>query len=147
MKGLTVKQPWAWAIVNGGKTVENRKQVWSYRGPLAIHAGRTWSDRGAVSDLVHHAWAQHGLNGGVQAGLLQRHWFPHSSVIGVVDLVDCHVADGCCGPWGESGEGRITHLVLENPRPVAPIPCSGALGLWSVPEYVMQCLSIAGVLS
>lgn len=39
MKALTVQQPWAWAIVHGGKDIENRTQAWSYRGPLAIHAG------------------------------------------------------------------------------------------------------------
>lgn len=28
MKALTVQQPWAWAIIHGGKTVENRTQLW-----------------------------------------------------------------------------------------------------------------------
>ena len=35
MKALTVQQPWAWAIIHAGKTVENRTQRWwSYRGPI-----------------------------------------------------------------------------------------------------------------
>lgn len=37
MKALTVQQPWATAIFRG-KDIENRTQLWTYRGPLAIHA-------------------------------------------------------------------------------------------------------------
>ncbi len=38
MKALTVRQPWAWALMEGGKDIENRKWATTYRGPLAIHA-------------------------------------------------------------------------------------------------------------
>jgi hypothetical protein len=37
---VTIRQPWAWAIVYGGKDVENRRWRTSYRGPLLIHAGQ-----------------------------------------------------------------------------------------------------------
>jgi hypothetical protein len=38
---LTVRQPWAWAIIHGGKTVENRVRniAGDYRGPVLIHVG------------------------------------------------------------------------------------------------------------
>ena len=41
MRMLTVRQPWAWAIMHGGKNVENRVRnlAGGYRGPVAIHAG------------------------------------------------------------------------------------------------------------
>ena len=38
MKALSVCQPWAWAIVCGLKTVENRWRPTRHRGPLVIHA-------------------------------------------------------------------------------------------------------------
>ena len=45
MKALTVKQPWAWAIIHGGKDVENRSWMPNL-GPrgmrIAIHAGKGW---------------------------------------------------------------------------------------------------------
>ena len=41
MKAITICQPWAHAIVHGGKRVENRCWSTSYRGPLLIHAGRS----------------------------------------------------------------------------------------------------------
>ena len=46
VRALTVQQPWAWAIVSAGKTTENRTQMWSFRGPLLVHAGARWSERG-----------------------------------------------------------------------------------------------------
>lgn len=41
---LTVKQPWAWLIINGEKLVENRTWQVRYRGPLLIHVSKSRSD-------------------------------------------------------------------------------------------------------
>ena len=40
LRVLTVRQPYAWAIIHGGKDIENRTRniAGSYRGPVAIHA-------------------------------------------------------------------------------------------------------------
>lgn len=140
MKALTVQQPWAHAIFLG-KNIENRTQVWSYRGRLAIHAGKRDSARGWESPLIRALGIHEGgvVDGGLEYGAL----------IGVVDLVDCHPAAGCCEPWGESEyhehSGRlrrnITHLVLENPRLLPePIPCRGALGLWTPPPGIASVI-------
>ena len=42
MRILTVRQPWAWAIIHGGKDVENRVRniAGDYHGPIAIHAAK-----------------------------------------------------------------------------------------------------------
>jgi hypothetical protein len=168
VKALTVQQPWAWAIIHGGKDVENRTQAWSYRGPLAIHAGARWSDRGGRSGLVWDALAERfgWPTGPVNARDDRRPGFdairPLGAVIGVVDLVDVHVAEpefearpglyaaACCeSPWAEQsyaehgGKTRrdIVHLELANPRPLPePIPCRGALGLWTPPAEVADQL-------
>jgi hypothetical protein len=142
MRILTVRQPWAWAIIHGGKDVENRVRniAGDYRGPVAIHAGVTWD------------WE-------TQLGVIEM---PHptsmalvrGAIIGVVDLVDVHLADDClaqlgvyqghesepdmecCSDWAEySRERDVHHLVLANPRPLAdPIPYRGALGLRRLDE-------------
>src|SRR5438045_8559495 len=39
MKALSIRQPWAWLIVNGHKPVENRSWSTKYTGKLLIHAG------------------------------------------------------------------------------------------------------------
>lgn len=151
MKALTVQQPWAWAIIHGGKLVENRTADWSYRGPLAIHAGKRWSERGAADGRVIGAWLD--ANPSSRARELTSHLLREGGVIlGVVDLVDLHPDTGdtgCCRPWGESsyteagGRTRrlVTHLVFENPRALdEPIPCKGALGLWTPPADVVAQL-------
>jgi len=38
MKALSIRQPWAWLIVNGYKDIENRSWNTKYRGPVLIHA-------------------------------------------------------------------------------------------------------------
>jgi hypothetical protein len=40
MKALSIRQPWAWAVTEGHKTIENRRWATAYRGPLLIHAGK-----------------------------------------------------------------------------------------------------------
>jgi hypothetical protein len=157
MKVLTVQQPWAWAIIHGGKTVENRTQAWKYRGPLAIHAGSRLSERGlrAVPNLL---------------GLQERDSYQPGdlvtgAIIGVTRLVDVHPAEvlehphdddvavaTCCeSPWAEvtyqeaSGRTRyqVVHLVLEDATPITPIPCPGRLGLWTPPPHVLDQLAEA----
>jgi hypothetical protein len=160
VKAITVQQPWAWAIVYGYKPVENRTQMVKYRGPLAIHAGARWSQRGAEFEPLQRAYAEWlGFThwDGPYGGHLilpidpaederDRELFPFGAVIGVVDLVDCHPEAGCCAPWGEhvsdpatahrlAHHGRIAHLVhlvLEDPRPLGePVPMQGHQGLWN----------------
>jgi len=153
MRALTVQQPWAWAIIHGGKSVENRTQAWGYRGPLAIHAGARVSDRGMESPLVLKAAAQVDPDRPVVYRFLDKVWRHESlelgAIIGVVELVDVHQAeDGCCGsPWAETsyaehgGRTRreLVHLVLEDPVALAEgVPCRGSLGLWTVPADVLE---------
>jgi hypothetical protein len=88
VKALTVQQPWAWAIIHGGKDVENRTQLWKYRGLLVIHAGARWSTRGAESPLVVRAAA-----GKVSTfhsfgdPFVAERDFEMGAIIGFVDLV------------------------------------------------------------
>ena len=38
MKALSIKQPWAWAIINCKKNIENRSWKTNFRGKFLIHA-------------------------------------------------------------------------------------------------------------
>jgi len=40
MKALSLRQPWAWAILHAGKRVENRTWKCGFRGPFLIHAAK-----------------------------------------------------------------------------------------------------------
>ena len=40
MKALSIRQPWAWLIVNGYKDIENRTWSTDFRGRVYVHAGK-----------------------------------------------------------------------------------------------------------
>jgi hypothetical protein len=138
VKSLTVVQPWTWAIMRG-KPIENRTWTTSYRGTIALHAGKSWDPAGQGSPLVRSAW----LAAGNAAGITKRH--PDivlGAVVAVADLVDIcsasmrqFIPSSCnCGPWAAAGQH---HWKLADVRPLAePVECRGALGLWTLPDEV-----------
>lgn len=143
MKAITVRQPWAWAIAYAGKDIENRSAGSSYRGPLAIHAGLTFSPRGASDPRILRSADR------LNAPEVDRRALPMGDIIALAELVDVHPDAECCRPWGESfyreagGRTRtaVHHLVLEDIRPLTvPVPCRGALGLWPVPADIIADL-------
>lgn len=157
MKGITIRQPWAWAVVLGSKNVENRQAGFPkrYRGPVAIHSALGWSDRGQRDTRIR-ALASTRFDGsyphlrwdGARPG--EDGPFVRGHIIGVAELVDVHPASGCCEPWGEDSYsmngGRVVtnvaHLLLENARQLDdPIPYRGALGLWNVPDEIATALT------
>jgi hypothetical protein len=154
MKAITVRQPWAWAIATGAKTVENRARGTTYRGPLAIHTALRWSDRGSDCALIQNA---HGYRMFSTPGLRivpmpHPELFPTGAVIAVAQLVDAHPDTGCCRPWGESsyteagGRTRtvIHHLVLDDIHALtAPVRARGALGLWTPDRDLLDALGAA----
>jgi hypothetical protein len=52
IKALTVRQPWAWATIYGGKDVENRRWRTTYRGPAADSCRQERRPRPASSARV-----------------------------------------------------------------------------------------------
>jgi hypothetical protein len=61
VKALTLHQPWASAIAEGIKTIETRSWSTSYRGPLAIHAGKSTDWEGVAID----GWSLHAIDADV----------------------------------------------------------------------------------
>jgi len=43
MKALSIRQPWAWLIIHGGKDIENRTWLTKYRGRILVHASQGMS--------------------------------------------------------------------------------------------------------
>jgi hypothetical protein len=89
MKALTLHQPWATAIAEGIKTIETRSWSTSYRGPLAIHAGRSLEgiemlDAGRLCREDDAALVAQLVEIGV------RQWgdLPLGAIVAVVNLVD-----------------------------------------------------------
>jgi hypothetical protein len=144
MRILTVQQPWAWAIFHG-KGVENRTKnlAGSWRGTVAIHAGKRLSERGC--ELIPDLLDPPHIVPYIRAELV------YGAILGTAELVDVHPdADECCtSEWAESsyvehgGRERhhIWHHVLENAVLLDdPIPAVGGLGLRTIkdPEVLDQ---------
>lgn len=122
---LTVRQPWAWAIIHGGKDVENRsRSLGPYCGPVLIHAGLAEFEKPNQASRLHAEL--HGSSTDTQ--------IVFGAIIGVVDLVGVHHAEDCHTPRSEPcslwAMEEHYHLELKNPRPLKPIPTRGKLGLW-----------------
>ncbi|MEO9239665.1 MAG: hypothetical protein ABI418_16410 [Jatrophihabitantaceae bacterium] len=152
MRAITVQQPWTWAIIHGGKTIENRTQLGTWlparESRIAIQAGTRWPKRAAESPLVKAAWwSEHNsCDDGepIPAQPLPRWLLDEDEdfgvIIGTVLVEDVHLADSCCHPWGESEPGKV-HLVLAGPRACDPIPFRGNLGLLTLPDNIAEQLA------
>lgn len=126
MKALSVRQPWAWMIIHGGKDIENRDWGTSFRGRILVHASK-----GMTRDEWGEAW---GFAQGSGAGTkavdvgVTRHNIERGGIIGSVEIVDC--VEESDSRWFVGRYG----FVLRNPQPFPFLPYRGQLGFFDVPE-------------
>lgn len=114
MKALSIRQPWAWLIVHGGKDIENRKWRTKVRGRIYIHAAKGMTRKEYDMALIY--FSSLGPSAIVIPPFreLERGGF-----VGSVEIVDClsfHTSPWFFGRWG---------YVLRNPRPMKFIPALG----------------------
>jgi len=124
-KALSVRQPWAWAILFAGKDIENRS--WqavnhglNVRGEIALHAAK------GMTRYEYESAAEFMASIGVECPPAIDLW--RGAVIGSVEVVD--VVNDHTSPWFFGPRG----LVLRNPKSGAPTPVSGALGYFNWQE-------------
>jgi hypothetical protein len=116
VKALSLKQPWLSWIIQGRKTIETRTWRTNYRGPVLLCSSLTqgWG-----------AWALHSSD--------VDDMEPRGFALAVVDLMDCR-------PMAEADEkaamiqwdDRRFAWMLDNVRPILPVPVKGSLGLFEV---------------
>lgn len=118
---LSVRQPWAWGIILGGKDIENRS--WrrqnpglNFRGRVAIHAAR-----GMTRDEYEEAQAFMAMWG---VTCPPAHELARGGIIGSVEVIDVVAQSESVWFTGPCG------LVLRDPRPCAFIACAGQLGFF-----------------
>ena len=146
VKALSIKQPWAWLIVNGYKDVENR--TWalprSFELPqrIYVHAGQTW-DRDAYPAVSRAIEATGDTEvfalgwDGMRMALRRGKFF--GAIVGEVTITD--LLSPCApngledeqadSPWYEGDYGFVlsNHVAYDE-----PIPCKGRLGFWTPRE-------------
>ena len=123
MRALSVRQPWAWLIVNGYKDIENRSWPTKFRGRVYVHAGM----RVVPEDFpAQRAYIR-------ESGIMIPENLPLGSIVGEITITDC--SDFLDSPWfcGPYGFVLAEPLVFHN-----PIPYRGRLGFFRVDDSLAK---------
>lgn len=137
MKALTICQPYPRLILSGEKHVENRTWSTNYRGPLAIHAGksRLWL---TDDDEAEAAAAGDALVFG--------------AVVAIGNVADCvHVSAICGGKLDERFpqlrdrahcSGPFCWVLTDVRRLATPLPWRGSQGLFEIPDDALGAINL-----
>ncbi len=150
MMALTLRQPWAHAVVHLGKSLENRRWNTHFRGTFLIHAAKGMT-LGEYEDAVD--FCDGALGRTKQGTSLTRTGelpgpkaLPFGGIVGRARLV------GVLPPCASIGAPLCPHpwhmheqygFLLSNIEPLPFVPCKGALGFWPVPADVMAQIGVA----
>jgi hypothetical protein len=121
MKTLSIRQPWAWAILHAGKCLENRSRTASYRGPLLLHAARRPAPQYATAAALIFE------NSG--------HWpppfreLPAGCIVGAACLCDVRRPQDFDESWQQAG---LFGWVLDDVVPLPSRPMRGQQSLFEV---------------
>lgn len=152
MKAITLTQPWATLVAIGAKRIETRSWSTSYRGPLAIHAGKGLVPVGGKAGLWHQIMENPFYTTLVQAEVNFDHLLAvRGHIVATCELRDVRpigreqngdatiLADdmrsftpilGNERAFGDYAPGRYAWLLADVTPLAEPIPARGALGLW-----------------
>jgi len=123
---LSVRQPWAWLIVNGFKDVENRGWHTDFRGKVLIHAGKKYGREEKEEAAMVRA----------EFGIAIPETLELGGIVGGVEIVDCVTESE--SPWfvpggWEDGRRVVNHgFVLRNAAVLPFRPVRGMLGFFNV---------------
>lgn len=142
MKALSIRQPWAWAIVHAGKRIENRDwRGCSYRGPILLHASKWWRDEDVIDDFRSF---RREIPQSVKSLTLSELRAQTGGIVGRARIdgvirTDADFAAYAADMHGGVQKNRVWWrggfaLVLTDVTPLPFIPCRGALGLFDVPD-------------
>ncbi len=119
MKALSIRQPWAWAIIYGGKDIENRVWGSTFRGRFLVHASKGFDHEGY--QFLKENQGRLGIK-----SLPEINQFPRGGIIGSVEMFGCvtfHISPWFFGPYG---------FRLCDPESMEFRPCKGRLGFFEV---------------
>lgn len=129
LRALTVRQPWAWALIQGYKDIENRSWQTKKRGWILLHAGTAKPASEALATVAELAGRSMPLSN------------PSGAIIGAIKISRIHPYETChgeCSPWAEQDSW---HWEMRAPvRLATPVPARGALNLWRPAEKTMAAV-------
>lgn len=132
MKALSIRQPWAWLIVNGYKDIENRSWNTKYRGQVLIHASSakpSIEDRNAVIDILLKNRLYDVDLPSCNVFDVPENWPGHpgierGGIVGYATITDC--VDSSPSPWFFGPVG----FQLTGAKPLPFVPMKGRLSFF-----------------
>ena len=125
---LSIRQPWAWLIVNGHKDIENRDWPTNFRGRLLVHAGLTMTR--TYYDQVVQELDGMGL---LPADLPAYYELQRGGFVGWTRVVGCVQESN--SKWKQEGSWGF---VLRDSHPIPFHPWKGKLQFFNVPNDVFS---------
>ena len=121
-RAITIRQPWAWAILSAGKDIENRSRKMAPPGWYLLHAakGMTLDEYEAATAFISRITdrpiprASELLRGGIIGAFQITGWTPDSQ-----------------SPWFVGQWGAEIGVALPLPGGKLFVPCAGALGVFT----------------
>jgi hypothetical protein len=145
VKALSLRQPWLWAVLELGKTIENRRWNTHYRGPILLHAAKgctvdecsgalAWMQEARLVEPLDPRWP--GLRGVERGG-----------ICGYAEIADVVPPDVPPLFLQVTKDELRWHMpkqygfVLRNVRRLPFVPYAGSLGLFEVsPDAVAKAM-------
>jgi activating signal cointegrator 1 len=146
MKALSFTQPWAMLVIwmatedVAEKEYETRSWRWTPKpGEILIHAAKgfpRWArDLCYENPYFRHALARHGHLGPQK--------LPLGAIVGKATITVCHATENIRDritekerQFGDYSTGRLAIRFNHQKALSTPVPCTGALGIWTVPPEV-----------
>ena len=119
MKAISIRQPWAWLVVNGHKDVENRTWRTKHRGKTLIHASGHKATKADYEEFEATCKSNKIKN---YPAIDQ---FKKSGIVGSVAIVDC--VENSKSPWFSGPYG----FALKNARILPFKAMRGKLNIWN----------------
>ena len=134
MRVLTVRQPFALALVRGAKPWENR----SWAHDLSASDGWIWIHAGAATHAMHRAAAK------LWPDMPALATMTRSAIIGAVRIGEVRdYADVAGESWTIApppGKRGLCWRAVDCYE-IEPVPCSGGLGLWTPSPVLSEILA------
>jgi len=156
MKALSLRQPWANAVLFLDKHIENRKWNTKFRGEFLIHAAKGMTQLEHVNAVVFCEDVLELQYTSKVTQALRLSALNFGGIVGKARLVDVVPPRDEFVPAGVETHYPSTvrewrwHMreqfgfVLADITPLPFVPCKGALGLWEVPEDVLEQVDASG---
>lgn len=124
-KGITIRQPWAWAILEAGKDCENRSRRMAAPGWYYVHTSATCTAKefleawGFIVERVPSA-----------PRIPNRDALPLGSILGIMQITGW--TPDSASPWFMGPMAAEIGKTFTLP---SPIPCKGSQGVFYAPRF------------